>query len=48
MSKKIEKLKEINKTINVIINRLETQIFVENISEIYNNKNKTTQSKDLI
>lgn len=46
MSKKLEKLREINETISVIINDLETYIFIENIDNVNNKKkiitNRTT------
>ena len=32
MSKKIEKLREINKTLEIMLSKLETQMFIENIS----------------
>ena len=34
MSKKIEKLKEINKMLDIVLMELETKLFIENISEI--------------
>ena len=34
MSKKIEKLKEINKMLDIVLMELETKLFIESISEI--------------
>jgi hypothetical protein len=34
MSKKLEKLKEVNDTLSVILNDLETQLFIEDINKI--------------
>lgn len=34
MSKKIEKLKEINKMLDIVLMELETKLFIESISDI--------------
>ena len=34
MSKKIEKLKEINKMLDIVLMKLETKLFIESISDI--------------
>ena len=40
MEKKMEKLKEVNKTLAKRLNDLETYIFVENITNVVNKKTK--------
>ena len=41
MSKKIEKLREVNATLNSLLNELETRMFIENI-----NVSKITDKKE--
>ena len=45
MSKKLEKLREVNSTINTIISELETYIFIEKIGD--EDKRKTISSNRL-
>ena len=39
MSKKIEKLKEINRLLGEVISKLETRMFVESVGDIKENSN---------
>jgi hypothetical protein len=43
MSKKLEKLKEINGMLDIVLMELETRIFIESVSEI---KEKLTDNKN--
>lgn len=43
MSKKLEKLREINKSLNTLLSKLETRVFIENIYDINQNKSQEEQ-----
>lgn len=48
MSKKIEKLKEVNNQLNEILSKLETRMFIENINNYNDKKLKESQPKMVI
>jgi len=48
MSKKLEKLREVNKLLKEILSNLETQMFIENIDETIDKKINAEYSKVVV